>query len=67
MRYVVDSSNREQVVVCFHSVDEKFTAHEDFVCIEKVDSIEANVLFWCVEASVKRYEIVFGGLSRLVL
>ena len=28
---VTDSSNKEQVVICFRSVDEQFEAHEDFV------------------------------------
>ena len=50
---VTDSSNREQVVVCLCSVDEKFAAHEDFVCIEKVDSIEANVLVGVLKEVLK--------------
>ena len=50
---VTDSSNREQVVVCLRSVDEKFAAHEDFFCIEKVDSIEANVLFGVLKQVLK--------------
>ena len=28
---VTDSSNKEQVVICFRRVDEQFEAHEDFV------------------------------------
>ena len=52
---VTDSSkfNREQVVVCLRSVDDTFAAHEDFVCIEKVDSIKANVLVGLLKRVLK--------------
>ena len=32
---VTDYSNTEQVVICHRSVDKTFTAHENFVFIEK--------------------------------
>jgi len=41
---VTDSSNREQVAICLHWVDENFNAHEDFVGLHKVKSIGTNVL-----------------------
>jgi len=37
-----DSLN--SIVICLCSVVEVFTAYEDFVCIGKVESIEANVI-----------------------
>lgn len=41
---VTDSSNREQVVICLHWIDETFHAHEDFIGIYKVESTGADVL-----------------------
>ena len=36
---VTDSSNKEQVVICFRIVDEHFEAHEEFIGLYQVDSI----------------------------
>ena len=41
---VTDSSNREQVAICLRWIDEKFNAHEDFIGLHKVESIQANSL-----------------------
>ena len=41
---VTDSSNREQVAICLHWIDEKFDAHEDFIGLHIVESIGADVL-----------------------
>ena len=41
---VTDSSNREQVAICLRWIDEKFNAHEGFIGLHKVESIQANAL-----------------------
>lgn len=41
---VTDSSNKEQVVVCFRSVDDNFQPTKDFVSLHHVKSINANAL-----------------------
>ena len=38
---VTDSSNKEQVVICFRSVDEQFEPHKDLVGLYQVDSIKS--------------------------
>ena len=42
---VTDVSNRDQVVVCMHWVDDKFESHEDFLGLYKVDDIHSNTIF----------------------
>ena len=39
---VTDSSNKEQVVLCFRSVDEGFQCHEDVVGLYQVESIKSD-------------------------
>ena len=34
---VTDSSNREQIAICLHWIDEKFDAHEDFIGLHIVE------------------------------
>ncbi len=41
---VTDSSNKEQLVVCFRWVDSNFFPVEDFVGLYHVDSITADTL-----------------------
>ena len=41
---VTDSSNREQVVICFRWVDQHFEPHEDFVRLHKVESVVSDVI-----------------------
>ena len=41
---VTDTSNKEQFVVCIRWIDEDLQAHEEFVGIHHVDTIEANSL-----------------------
>ena len=41
---VSDVSNKEQFVVCIRWIDDDLHAHEDFVGIHHVDTIEANTL-----------------------
>jgi len=41
---VTDSSNKGKFVVCIHWIDKNLQAHEDFIGIYHVDTIEANCL-----------------------
>ena len=41
---VTDSSNKEQVVVCFRSVDEHFEPLEEFIGLYEVDCIKSNTI-----------------------
>ena len=40
---VTNSSNKEQFVVCIHWIDKDYLAHEDFLGINHVDTIEAKL------------------------
>ena len=40
-----DTSNKEQVVICFRWVDNKLRAHEEFVGIFQVESTTAGMLY----------------------
>ncbi len=42
---VTDSSNKEQVVVCFRCINKDFEPHEEFVGLYQVDSIKSNTIF----------------------
>ena len=44
---VADASNKEQVVVCFRHIDEKFEAHEHFVGLYEVDLVKADTMVAC--------------------
>ena len=39
-----DSSNREQVVICFRWVDNSLNAHEEFIGRQQVDIIDAATI-----------------------
>ena len=39
---VTDASNKEQVVICFRRVDDQLEAHEDFVGLYMVESIQSD-------------------------
>lgn len=39
---VTDSSNKEQLVICFRSVDEGFQCHEDVVSLYQFQSIKSD-------------------------
>lgn len=44
-----DSSNREQLVICFHWVDQQLEVHEDFVSLYQIPDITADM----IEAAIK--------------
>ena len=54
---VTDSSNKEQFVVCIRWIDEDLQAHEDFVGIHHVDTIEANTLVERLKDTLLRMNI----------
>ena len=39
-----DVSNKEWVVICMRWVDNNFEAHEEFIGMHEVDSIDASTL-----------------------
>ena len=39
-----DSSNREQIVICFRWVDNSLNAHEEFIGLQQVDRIDAATI-----------------------
>ena len=54
---VTDVSNKEQVVICFRSIDENFEAHEDFIGLHTVDSIKADNLVRVLKDAVLRMNL----------
>ena len=40
---------KEQLVVCFHSVDDNFQPTEEFVGLHHVESINVDTLIRCLE------------------
>ena len=51
---VTDVSNKEQVVVCFRSVDERFEAQENLIGLHAVDSIKADNLVQVLKDAMLR-------------
>ncbi len=54
---VTDVSNKEQVVVCFRSVDAQFQPHEDFIGLHAVESIRADTLVEVIKDTMLRMEL----------
>ena len=50
---VTDCSDREQVVICFRSVDEQYEAHEDFVGLYQVELIESSSIIEVLKDTVR--------------
>ena len=44
-----DASNKEQVVICMRRVDNDFEAHEEFIGMHVVDSIDASTLYHVIK------------------
>jgi hypothetical protein len=49
-----DISNKEQLVICFRWVDEKFIPHEEFVGLYEIENIEANTIFSSIQDTLRR-------------
>ena len=58
---VTDSSNKEQVVVCFRSVDEQFEPHEDFVGLYQVDSIDSRSIVKVLKDTILRLNLAMSN------
>lgn len=58
---VTDSANREQVVICFRSVDEQFEAHEDFVGFDQVDSIKSSSIVEVLKDAILRLNLAMSN------
>ena len=54
---VTDSSNHEQVIVCFWWVDDAFEPHEDFKGLCSVSDIAAELVFGVVNDAVIRMKL----------
>ena len=50
-----DASNKEQVVICMRWVDNDFEAHEEFIGMHVVDSIDASTLYQVIKDVLLRY------------
>ena len=44
-----NAANKEQVVICMQWVDNNFEAHEEFIGIHEVDSIDASTLYQVIK------------------
>ena len=58
---VIDSSNKEQVVICFRSVDEQFEPHEDLVGLYQVDSIKSSSIVAVVKDTIIRLNLALSN------
>ena len=54
-----DVSNKEQVVICLRWVDTRLEAHEDFIGLYHVESIEANKLVAVIRDVLRRLDIPY--------
>ena len=54
---VTDCSNKEQVAVCFRTVDENFEPQESFVGLHVVESIQADVLVEVLKDTMVRMNL----------
>ena len=54
---VTDLSNKEQLVVCFRSVDHDFQPTEEFVGLHHVESINADALVRCLKDTMLRMNL----------
>ena len=59
---VIDSSNKEQFVICFRWVDKSFDTHEDFIGIYKVDNIKAGTLVTVIKDVLIRLNIPLSNV-----
>lgn len=60
---VTDSSNKEQVVVCFRRADEQFESHEGFVRLYQVDSIESRNIIEVPKDTILRLNLAMSNFQ----
>ena len=63
---VTDSSNKEQLVVCFRSVDDNFQPTEEFVGLHHVESINADALVGCLKDTMLRMNLIIEEHSAMM-
>lgn len=54
---VTDSSNTEQLVVCFRWVDSELQAHEDFIGIHSIENIKSDTIVCVIKDILTRFNI----------
>ena len=54
---VTDCSNKEQVAICFRTVDDNFQPQETFIGVQVVESIQANVLLGMLKDTMVRMNL----------
>ena len=54
---VTDASNKEQVVVCFRTVDEEFVCSEDFVSVYVVESTKSDTIVQILKDTMIRMNL----------
>ena len=55
-----DSSNKDQLVICFRSVDETLNVHENFVGLYIIPNISAQVILSVITDTLTRLNLSFG-------
>lgn len=64
----VDSSNKEQLVLCFRYVDSELDVHEDFVGFYQIPNIAANTIVSVINDTLMRFDLnYYVKMSRPVL
>lgn len=53
----VDSSNKEQLVLCFRYVDSELDVHEDFVGFYQIPNIAANTIVSVINDTLMRFDL----------
>ena len=58
---VTDSSNKQQVVIRFRSVDEQFEGHDKFVGLHQVDSIKSSGIVEVLNDTIVRLNLAISN------
>ena len=53
----VDSSDKEQLVVCFHHVDDELQVHEDFVGLYHWLDITSSIIVAAIKGALLRHNL----------
>lgn len=61
-----DCSTKEQVVVCFHWVDDDLNVHEEFIGLHLVDKINADTLVAVIKDALLRLNLTLGKVRGLM-
>ena len=61
---VTDSSNLEQLVLCFRRVDSHLYIHEDFVGIHAIQNIKSDAIVVAVKDVLTRFNIPLSNCGQ---